>query len=282
MGDMEENSQHLAFARAVAGPDVKIDLARVSLMLAEPEYPDLDVTGCLKKLDALAATVKDLGGRDDGPYRVLACMNYVLFHCEGFKGNEEDYYDPQNSFLNCVIERKSGIPITLSVLYMEVARRVGLTVKGVGFPGHFLVTTTCDDQEIFIDSFNGGRIVSPADLESLLARVYHGRLKVQPEFLLPVSNIQIIQRMLNNMKGIYYSNRLDLRKCLRVVEQLLILNPGDPDQIRDRGLLRLQLENGSGALEDLERFLELAPDAKGAVTIREKVNELRKQVHTLH
>lgn len=282
MANMAEDSQYLAFTKAVSGPDESIDLARVSLIIAAPEYPDLDATHYLKKLDCWAATIKDLGARDDGPYRVLACMNYVLFQCEGFKGNEEDYYDPQNSFLNCVIERKLGIPITLSVLYMEVGRRVGLTVKGVGFPGHFLVTTTCDDQEIFVDSFNGGRIVSEADLESLLNRVYHGRLKVQPEFLLPVSNTQIIQRMLNNMKGIYYSNRQDLRKCLRVVEQLLILNPGDPEQIRDRGLLRLRLENESGALEDFERFLELAPDGKGSGAIREKVSELRKQSRTLH
>ena len=282
MENTEENSQYLAFAKAVAVPDVEIDLGLVSLMIAVPEYPGMDVTHYLEKLDCWAETIKELGARDDSPYRVLACMNYVLFQCEGFKGNEEDYYDPRNSFLNCVIERKQGIPITLSVLYMEVARRVGLTVKGVGFPGHFLVTTTCDDQEIFVDSFNGGRILSPGDLDSLLDKVYKGRLKVQPEFLLPVSNRQIIQRMLNNMKGIYYSNRQDLRKCLRVVEQLLILNPADPDQIRDRGLLRLRLQNGPGALEDFEQFLKLAPDARGADVIREKVTQLRKQVHTLH
>lgn len=279
---MEESSLYLAFAKAVSGPDREIDLARVSLMIAAPEYPEVDISHYLERLDALASRVQDLAARENGPYRVLACINYVLFHCEGFKGNEDEYYDPQNSFLNRVIDRKKGIPITLSVLYMEVARRVGLAVKGVGFPGHFLCATTCDDQDIFVDSFNGGRIVSPADLESLLDKIYHGRLKVQPEFLLPVSNKQIVQRMLNNIKAIYYSNPQDLRKCLRIVEQLLILNPIDPDQIRDRGLLRLRMKNEPGALEDFERFLELAPEAKGAGVIREKVSELRKQSRTLH
>jgi regulator of sirC expression with transglutaminase-like and TPR domain len=279
---MEDSSLYLAFAKAVSGPDQEIDLARVSLMIAAPEYPEVDIPHYLERLDALAERVQDLAARENGPYRVLACINYVLFHCEGFQGNEEEYYDPQNSFFNRVIERKKGIPITLSVLYMEVARRVGLAVKGVGFPGHFLVTTTCDDQEILVDSFNGGRIVSPTDLENLLDKIYHGRLKVQPEFLLPVSNKQIVQRMLNNIKAIYYSDPQDLRKCLRVVEQLLILNPIDVHQIRDRGLLRLRLKNEPGALEDFERFLELAPEAKGADIIRDKVSELRKQSRTLH
>lgn len=279
---MDENSQYRAFSEAVSGPDHEIDLARVSLLIAAPEYPELDIALYLEKLDALAARAKDLAARESGPYRVLACVNYVLFNSEGFTGNREDYYDPQNSFLNRVIERKLGIPITLSVLYMEVARRAGLEVKGVGFPGHFLVTTTCDDQTIFVDSFNGGRIVSQSDLQDLLDRVYGGRLKVRPEFLSPVSNRQIIQRMLSNVKAIYYSNGRDLHKCLHVIDHLLILDPMDPDQLRDRGLLRLRLDDEKGALEDLEKFLRLAPDAGGAGVIRERVTELRKQTRTLH
>jgi len=278
---MEESSQYLAFSKAVSKPDQEIDLARVSLLIAAAEYPELDLSRYLAKLDALAERARDLAALDPGAYRVLACLNYVLFHAERFKGNQDDYYDPRNSFLNWVIERKVGIPITLSVLYMEVARRVGLTVDGVGFPGHFLVTTTCDDQAIFVDAFNGGRIVSHGDLQGLLDKIYGGRLKVRPEFLAPVSKRQIVERMLNNIKAIYSDGR-DLRKCLRVADHLLILNPEDPDQLRDRGLLRLRLDDRSGALEDLEKFLRLSPEGGGASVIRERVTELRKQNRTLH
>jgi len=131
---MDESSRYLAFSKAVSKPDQEIDLARVSLLIAAAEYPELDISRYLAKLDALAECARGLATTDQGPYRLLACLNYVLFQAEGFKGNQDDYYDPRNSFLNCVIDRKVGIPITLSVLYLEVARRVGLTVDGVGFP----------------------------------------------------------------------------------------------------------------------------------------------------
>lgn len=279
---MNESEHYLAFSKAISRPDPEIDLARVSLLIAAPEYPGLDIGRHLAKLDALAEKAGNLAGEETEPYRMLACINYVLFQLEGFKGNQDDYYDPQNSFLNRVLERKTGIPITLSVVYMEVARRLGLAVEGVGFPGHFLVSTTCEGQAIFIDSFTGGRIVSRKDLQRLLDKIYTGRLKVRPEFLLPVSRRQIIERMLNNMKAVYSSDGRDLFKCLRVVDHLLILNPVDPNQLRDRGLLRLRLDDPSGALEDFEEFLRLAPDGGGASVIRERVSELKKHHRVLH
>lgn len=276
---MDESAQYLAFAEAVSEPDM--DLARVALTIAAPEYPELDIEGYLTRLDRMAERVSEAAGADEGAYRRLACVEYVLFQQEGFRGNDEDYYDPDNSFLNRVMDRKSGIPITLSVLYMEVARRVGLEAGGVGFPGHFLVKTACEGQEVFVDPFNGGRILSAPDFQGLLDRLYGGRLEVQPEYLSPVSNRQIVQRMLNNIKLIY-ANRQDLKRCLRVVEQLVILNPRDPDQVRDRGLLRLRLEDGDGALTDLERYLELAPDSDAAATVREQIEKIRKHSRALH
>lgn len=276
---MDESAQYLAFAEAVSEPDM--DLARVALTIAAPEYPELDIEGYLTRLDRMAERVSEAAGADEGAYRRLACVEYVLFQQEGFRGNDEDYYDPDNSFLNRVMDRKSGIPITLSVLYMEVARRVGLEAGGVGFPGHFLVRTACEGQEVFVDPFNGGRILSAPDFQELLDRLYGGRLEVQPEYLSPVSNRQIVQRMLNNIKLIY-ANRQDLKRCLRVVEQLVILDPRDPDQVRDRGLLRLRLEDGDGALTDLERYLELAPDSDGAATVREQIEKIRKHSRALH
>lgn len=276
---MAESAQYRAFAEAVTGPD--FDLARAALTIAQAEYPELDVTGHLEQLRRLADRVADAAGAEDGAYRRLACVDYVLFRQEGFKGNEDDYYDPENSFLNRVMERRRGIPITLSVLYMEVARRAGLDAQGVGFPGHFLVKTVCEDQEVFVDPFHGASILSPSDLQGLLDKLYGGRLEVQPEFLSAVSKRQIVQRMLNNIKLIY-SNRQDLKRCLRTVEHLVILNPDDADQVRDRGLLRLRLEDSAGALADFERCLELAPDAASAQTVREQIERIRRRSRALH
>lgn len=276
---MDESAQYRAFAEAVSGPEM--DLARVALTIALPEYPELDVRQYLTRLEGMAESVSEAAGDAEDPYRRLACVDYVLFKQQGFKGNGDDYYDPENSFLNRVMARKTGIPITLSVLYMEVARRVGLEVRGVGFPGHFMVKTVCDGEEIFVDPFHGGSILSPPDLQGLLDKLYGGRLEVQPEYLRAVSNSQIVQRMLNNIKLIY-ANRQDPKRCLRVVEQLVILNPDDPEQVRDRGLLRLRLEDGAGALTDLERFLELAPDSGSAATVRDQIERIRKHSRALH
>lgn len=276
---MDDSVQYRAFAEAVSGSE--IDLAHVALTIALSEYPELDVREYLTRLDRMAESVSEVGGDAEDAYRRLACVDYVLFKQQGFKGNADDYYDPENSFLNRVMARKTGIPITLSVLYMEVARRVGLDVRGVGFPGHFLVKTECDSEEIFVDPFHGGSILSPADLQELLDKLYGGRLQVQPEHLSAVSSRQIVQRMLNNIKLIY-ANRQDPKRCLRVVEQLVILNPDDPEQVRDRGLLRLRLEDGAGALTDLERFLELAPDSGSATTVKEQIKRIRKQSRALH
>ncbi len=270
---MDESAQYQAFAEAVSGPDM--DLARAALTMALPEYPGLDVPEHMSRLDRLAARVREAAGTDDSAYRRLACVDYVLFKREGFKGNEDDYYDPENSFLNRVMARKRGIPITLAVVYMEVARRVGLEVDGVGFPGHFLVKARCDGQDLLVDPFHGGDILSPADLQNLLDKLYGGRLQVQPGYLSAVPARHIVQRMLNNLK-LVYANRQDLKRCLRAVEQLVILNPDDAEQVRDRGLLRLRLRDGDGALTDLERFLELAPDSGSAATVREQIERIRK------
>ena len=276
---MDENAQYRVFAEAVAEPE--LDLARVALTIALPEYPELDVTHYLSCMDRLAGSVSELTGATEDVYRRLACVDYVLFKDRGFMGNSEDYYDPENSFLNRVIARKRGIPITLSVLYMEVCRRVGLGVQGVGFPGHFLVKTVCDGEEIFVDPFHNGSILSSSDLQGLLDKMYGGRLEVQPESLAAVSSRQIVQRMLNNIKLIY-SNRQDVKRCLGVVEQLVVLNPDEPEQIRDRGLLRLRLEDGVGARIDFERYLELAPNSDDAATVREQIEKIRNNAHVLH
>ena len=268
---MDESAQYRAFAEAVSGPEM--DLARVALTIALPEYPELDVPQHLARVERMAESVSEAAGDAEDPYRRLACVDYVLFKQQGFKGNGDDYYDPENSFLNRVMARKTGIPITLSVLYMEVARRVGLEVRGVGFPGHFLVKTVCDGEEIFVDPFHGGSILSPQDLQGLLDKLYGGRLEVQPEYLLAVSNSQIVQRMLNNIKLIY-ANRQDPKRCLHRGAT------GDPEPGRPRAgtgpwLAPATAGGRRGSLTDLERFLELAPDSGSAATVRDQIDRKR-------
>src|SRR5262249_8416488 len=153
---------------------------------------------------------------------------------EGFRANRTNYYDPRNSFLNDVLERKKGIPITLSVVYLEVARRAGLELRGVGFPGHFLVKCAEGEEEIVIDPFDKGEVRTVEDLQMLLDGLYGGKVALRPEFLAPVTHRQIVQRMLNNLKGIYLSEE-NLLKALSAAERLVILQPSSAPEIRDRG-----------------------------------------------
>ncbi len=272
---------HRSFSRAVQCLDDEIDLGRAALAIAHAEYPELDIESYVARMNHLAAAVQDRSGGDADSYRLIAAMNYTFFNVEGFRGNRDDYYDPKNSFLNEVMERKQGIPITLSVLYMEVARRVGLDLCGVGFPGHFLVKHVGKEEEIVIDPFHQGEVRSIEELEEMLDEIYRGKLAFQPEFLFPVSKKQILRRMLNNLKAIYLRQG-NFLKSLSVVERLLILEPSSAQEMRDRGLLYLKLECFPQALEDLEAYLRLAPYADDAAEIREQAVSLKKRQTQIH
>lgn len=272
---------HMSFRQVVQCPDDEIDLGWAALAIALDEYPDLDIGSYVARMDRLAATVTDRSGGETNPYRLIASINYVFFSQEEFQGNRDDYYDPKNSFLNEVMDRRRGIPITLSVLYMEVARRVGLTLCGVGFPGHFLVKYVGKEEEIVIDPFHEGEVRSVEELGDLLHEIYGGKVGFQPEFLSPVSKRQILKRMLSNLKAIYL-HQGDLLKRLSVVDRLVILEPDSAQEIRDRGLLYLKLECFSQALEDLEAYLRLAFHAEDAGEIREQVLSLKKRVAQIH
>ena len=274
------NERHSAFRSAVASQG-DIELARAALTVAQDEYPALRPDVYLARLDEYAARVRAFAGGEADPYRLVASINYVLFKQEGFRGNRGDYYDPRNSFLNDVIERKKGIPITMSILYMEVAARAGLKLRGVGFPGHFLVKYEDDEDEIVIDPFDKGEVRTLEDLQTLLDGLYNGKVALRPEFLAPVTHRQIIHRMLNNLKGIYLSEE-NLLKALSAAERLVILEPSSAPEIRDRGMLYLKLECFQQAIGDLETYLRLAPDASDIDDVREQVVELKKGAARLH
>ena len=269
------------FRQAVDCSDEQIDLGRAALTIALPEFPNLDFSAYLGRLSAFAREVTERAGAQADVFRSIAALNFVLFQRQGFRANRADYYDPNNSFLNQVIERKIGIPITLSVLYMEVAARVGLTVDGVGFPGHFMVQVQADDNEIVIDPFNSGDVKSAADLAAMLKQMYGDKATLRSEYLAPVSKRQILQRMLTNLKAIY-AKQSDWLRLLAVLDRLLILDPAAAGEVRDRGVVYSRLDCFVQSKEDFERYLELAPEAEDADAIRAQIAKLTKQAVLIH
>jgi len=269
------------FRRVVECPEEKIDLARAALTIAQVDYPDLDIAAYLARIDELAANVTDRLITKSDIFRSIAALNWVLFQSRGFRGNRDDYFDPKNSFLNEVIERKTGIPITLSVLYMEIAQRTGLRLEGVSFPGHFLVKVAGEGDNIVIDPYSGGEIVGMEQLAKMLYALYDGKIPFHPDLLAPATKTQILKRMLNNLKVIYLKQN-NWAKGLEVVDRLVILDPGSAEDLRDRGMMYAQMECFRQALEDLQSYLRLAPGARDAQEIREQIGDLVKQVAQIH
>lgn len=264
-------------AEIAARPDAAIDVAEAAMWLAAAEYPELDVSAALARLDELAAAAAAHAPAALGASERVERLNRFFFEEQGFRGNESDYYDPKNSFLNDVIERKTGIPITLSVVYVEIARRLGLAVCGVGFPGHFLVKH--EDPEILIDAFHGRHVTREECAEKLAASLGPGA-ELAEDHLRAARPREILVRMLRNLKHVYL-NRGDFMRGLGVVSRILLFQPDDAGELRDRGILHLKLECFGAALRDLERALELEPNAATAETIRQTLPEVRRQVERL-
>ena len=269
------------FRQAVDRGEARIDLGRAALTMAAAEYPDLDIEGYLDRIDQLAVDAQARLGSEADVQRTIAVLNNVLFREHGFRGNRENYFDPRNSFLNEVLDRRIGIPISLSVLYMEIAQKIALPLQGVGFPGHFLVKYTGINEEIVIDPFNQGEIRSQKNLQTMLNRLYGRKVNFDPDFLAAITNKQILRRMLNNLELIYLRQN-QLTKGLSIVERLLVLDPGSAEDIRDRGIIYLRLECFKQALEDLQRYLSLAPQAEDAAAIHEQITALTRQVAQIH
>jgi regulator of sirC expression with transglutaminase-like and TPR domain len=257
------------FADLMAGPDDQVDLAQAALLIACEEYPDLDVPGYLRRVDGLARTVA--ARLDDrGPMSAVRALNGLLFDEEGFRGNLEDYYDPRNSFLNDVLDRHTGIPITLSTLYIEVGRRAGLSVDGIGLPGHFVVRVG----GTLIDPFHGGAVLSEEDCQKRLDRIYGGRLRLDDSMLAACERKTILARTLRNLKAIY-TKAGDFMRALSAVELLLRVEPGSLEEMRDRGMLHASLDCYGLAATELEEYLEKAGNGPGTDQVRRKAAELR-------
>jgi regulator of sirC expression with transglutaminase-like and TPR domain len=270
-----------SFARAVACEDARIDLAQACLMIAQDAYPRLEVERYLGEIERMALRLRErlpqAGGAEEG----IVALNEFLFEDLGYWGNADDYYDPRNSYLNDVIDRKTGIPITLSILYMEVGRRIGLPLEGVSFPGHFLVRLRLRGGVLVLDPFAGGAPQSEAELRERLQRVIPpGVTDNVPvaelpldQFLEPAGKRQILSRLLRNLKGIYRETDKPER-MLEVLNRMLLVTPDASAELRDRGYVYQRLECWRPALEDLRTYLEREPDAPDLDEVRVKMMEL--------
>ena len=258
------------FTALVSGPEEDLDLAEAALLIAQEEQPDLDVAHYLKRLDQLADAVRTELPPSPTHNDTLKCLNTHLFIKKGLRGNTGEYYDPRNSFLNEVLETKVGIPITLSVIYMEVGRRLGLALVGIGFPGHFLVRYSGPDGERILDPFLGGANLSEAQLAAKLRSMYgeNNPLAAQVSKLLtPATKKEILTRMLGNLKGVYL-NKGDFERALSVINRMVLIRPDAATEFRDRGAVQQRLGRMQGAVRDFKKYLELAPDAPDADRIR--------------
>lgn len=256
------------FYHEIHQPDDEIDLARAALFLAQEEYPALEPDEWINALDTMAAEIGDRMPAERYPLRIVRTINQYLYDDLGFAGNTQDYYDPRNSYLNEVIERRTGIPITLSLVYLELARRLDFPMVGIGMPGHFLIRPDQPEMEIFVDAFNQGEVLFEEDCQQRLNQLYGRQVPIKPEFFEPVSARQFLARMLTNLKLIYL-NQGEWQKALAAIDRVLMLFPESPGELRDRGLLYYQTGRWVEASDDLTRYLDNVPLAEDADIVRQ-------------
>jgi regulator of sirC expression with transglutaminase-like and TPR domain len=263
-----------------------IPLTEAALSIAQDVYPRIDLGGVQSELDRLASVLKVRLPADASMVQRLRALNRYFFKELGFSGNRNDYYDPDNSYLNKVLERRRGIPISLAVLYMEIGQQIGLPLRGVSFPGHFLVKLKVRAGDIFLDPYSG-QSLSREQLEERLAQFFDARGLDVPADLALIPSIQeasardILMRMLRNLKSVYHDKK-DFERLLEVQQRLVVLLPDVVTERRDRGLIYAQLECPRAALEDLDYYLAEEPDAAEAVEIRHTISVLRDALNRLN
>jgi regulator of sirC expression with transglutaminase-like and TPR domain len=253
------------------------DLVRIALEIARDAYPDLEIDHYLGKVEALADRVRDRCAAGAKPQSVLGQINWVLFVEEGYQGNTEDYYNPRNSYLNRVIDDKTGIPITLSVLYAKIAARVGLTMAGMNLPMHFMLRVGSGDATIFVDPFHAGAMLDRKGCERRISELVGQPVALSEEQLAPCGNDLVVARMLRNLKTIYLEQQ-DYAAALPVIRRLAALNQGDPHEQRDLGMLCLQLDRPAEAIDPLQAYLDARPQDQDADIVRPLLRAARREM----
>lgn len=270
-------------ARITTGPSDEVPLARTALLIAQSEYPDVDIDEYERRLQAIAETLeRELRGKRDAhsPLRVPLTVNRLLFRELGFRGNDTAYDDPRNLYLNHVLDERTGIPVTMAIVYTEVCQRAGLDVRPVGLPGHVICRyqpagSEDERDSILLDVFNYGRVLTERDCRVLVRNIFGTDEPFRDHYLTTMTPRQVIQRLLHNLK-VGYLRRGDEERAARIIDLTLTLFPWDLDEIRDRGMLRERLGEVSLALEDLERYVAFRPGARDIQTVTETVRSLRR------
>lgn len=268
----------LQYWESLVSEDATLPLFEAALSIAQDEYPMLDLADMVARVDEMAARLKVRIAPDATPVHKLRMLNHYFYGELHFHGNVNNYYDTDNSYLNRVLERRCGIPISLAALYMELGQQIGLALQGVAFPGHFLVKLKLPDGSVFIDVFDGGRCLTREDLEERVepyaAAHAVGVDEVLPIFLAAAPSRDILARMLRNLKGIYARDG-DQTRMLAVLHRLVVLLPEDPIERRDRGLCYAALECPRAAISDLQAYLDASGDASDRNAIVERIAVLR-------
>ena len=267
--------------RVVQHPDAALDLARAALLVAAEADPRVDIDGQLHTLDTWAAELRRRLAPDWNNLQKLARLRSFVFEELGFQGDAKDYFSPSNSLLHEVIQRRRGVPLTLSIIFMELGWRIGIPFEGVGFPGHFLIRLTGEPRDLVLDPFNHARTMHEEDCRRLLDEVTGGRLEFDDRLLASVSKRDMITRLLRNLKGAYLRADDD-EGALAAVERLLLLSPDDHDEVRDRGLLLFRLRRHGAALDALTAYLKARPEAPDRDAVAQQVVALRQLLADLN
>jgi len=254
----------------------KFNLVEKCLKLSQIlEYPELDISKYILKINEMGKTLSLEISNVDNPTYKISMLNEHLFQKYGFTGDAEDYYNPKNNFLNEVLEKKSGIPLSLSIIYAEVAKHIGLDLRIVGFPSHVIVKY---NEEIMLDPFNKGKLLKLDDLEKILDKSFDGQVDFYPEFLDEISTDKILIRMIRNLKN-SYGQSFAYEKAMRCTNMILSLEPNSPEEIRDKGILEDRFSNHDLALEFLEKYLEQFPEAEDVDFILELIRNIRNKIN---
>lgn len=276
---MLEASERLL--QLVDKPERGLDLAEAALLLAKDAYPDIEVNGYLKRIQHYARAVRERLPRKPSAGDFIFTLNTYLFDDEGFSGNAQDYYNPDNSYLNRVLDNKQGTPIALSIVYISIARCLGFPVYGVSIPGRFLVKYITEQGDVVLDPYAGGVALNPQDMEQLVEDDSAQQQVPSVYSLEAVERRDILLEMLLNLKWIFLQ-QTDMEKALWVSERILLLAPYVSTEIRDRGLIYEYLDCYRLAIADFQRYLKLEPDAHDATLIAERLRKLQHYPQVFH
>ncbi|MCH2513581.1 MAG: hypothetical protein DSY79_11775 [Chloroflexi bacterium] len=259
------------FSKEVKKPEADIRLDRAALYLAGEEYPEIDVHSYLAELDAFASQIALREIAETAPADLARAIAHYLFDQVGLHGNTGEYYSPENSYLNRVLETRTGIPITLSLIFLEVARRLGLRCSGVGLPGHFIVGL--DDTGEYLDPFNAGTMLSAEDCRNLVQNMSGGRLEWTDQVLAPYTKRDVLFRILNNLKSVYMQTK-EYTKAVGVIQRMAIISPGMSSLYQEQAWCHAQQYEYRMAIGVLEAYLEEAGEPDDSKQVKDQITGL--------